>query len=97
MIIKAIRKIEDCLESTNVRDIILDGYITKKFIDYLGLMGKLYYNDEFLKPYFKVIVKGRYTVKGAQGNKTLRIMLPETETSNDYLNPLIEHIQKYEK
>ena len=69
MKVKKIKKIEDCLEGTNVRDFLLDGFLNKKFIDYLGKLGKYIYNDEFAKPFFKVIVRGKYTIKGARGIK----------------------------
>jgi len=95
MIVKKIKKIEDCLEASNVRDILLDGFLTKKFIDYLGQLGKYIYNDEFAKPFFSIIVRGKYTIKGAQGNKTLRIMLPDTVETNDYLDSLKNYIEKF--
>lgn len=90
-----VKKIEDCLESTNVRDILLSRQMDKRFIFYLGNLGKLVYNDNFDKPFFSVIVKGKYTLKGAETNKILRVMLPENALDTD-IPSIREFIEAYE-
>jgi hypothetical protein len=91
-----IKKVEDCLESTNVRDVLLDESISKKFIDHMGKLGKLVYYESFAKPFFKVIVRGEYTIKGAQTNSEFRIMLPESATE-EAIEPIVNHIGEYEE
>lgn len=89
-----IKKVEDCYESSNSRDIVLSSPITKDFIDYLAKLGKSFFFEDFDIPYFKVIVKGEYTIKGALGKKTIRILLPEDLP--DYpLDKLAEYIDSY--
>lgn len=90
-----IKKIEGCLEGTNVRDILFDIVVSKEFILYLSNFGKLIYQDSFEKPFYKVILKttaGTYSIKGSQGNKTARLLLPD---SNDA--EIIEEIKKIVK
>jgi hypothetical protein len=90
------KKVTDCYESSNTIDFILSAPITKPFVEHLGQLGKLLVFDEFDIPYFKVIVKGEYTIKGAFGKKTIRILLPEDV--EDYpLDSLVQHIENFNK
>ena len=88
------KKVEGCLEGQNVWDILFDKQIDKDFIDYLGKMGKLIYKDELKKPFFKVIIRGEFTFKGSESNKSIRVILPD-EYSGDWLSMLKEHIEVY--
>ena len=90
-----IKKIGDCLEGSNVRDILLDNTVDKKFIEYIGELGKLIYNSSMDKPFYKVIVRGQYTLKGAETNKTIRVLLPEGVDENG-MKSLIDHIRNSE-
>lgn len=72
-----IKIIEGCLEGTNVRDALFSEPVNASFIKFLGNLGKLIYKENMEKPFFKVIVRGKYTLKGSVGNKTVRIILPE--------------------
>lgn len=79
---------------TNIYDLLLNKQINKEFIDFLGEQGKLIYNDTFDKPFFQVIVRGKYTYKGALGNKTLRILFPDGDI--EYLmTDLKNYIESY--
>ncbi|MFP4528663.1 MAG: hypothetical protein ACLFQX_08950 [Candidatus Kapaibacterium sp.] len=88
------KEIKGCLEGTNVRDWLLDGPITHEFIYYLGELGKLIYNDKLPKPFFKLIIRGKMTVKGAEGNQSIRLVLPE-DPQSAALNELKEHIENF--
>lgn len=68
---------EGCLEGKNVWDFALDEDITKSYIDSIGPAGKLIYNSAFNRPFFRLIVKGKYTLKGVEGKKSVRAILPE--------------------
>ncbi|ROL58391.1 hypothetical protein D9V84_01255 [Bacteroidetes/Chlorobi group bacterium Naka2016] len=88
------KKVDDCYESSNTVDLLLSAPITKDFVEHLGKLGKLLLFEEFDIPYFKVIVKGEYTIKGAFGRKTIRILLPE-DVENYPLDPLVQHIESF--
>ncbi len=90
------KKVDDCYESSNTIDILLSGTITKEFVEHLGTLGKLLFFEDFDIPYFKVIVKGEYTIKGALGKRTIRILLPE-DIENYPLDNLIQHIEDFKK
>ena len=90
------KKIEGCLEGTNVRDLMFDDRITRDFILYLGNLGKLLFTEIIKKPFFRIIVRGKYTLKGSQGNKTIRVLLPENANDN-LIDELKEYISSYEK
>lgn len=96
MKVQKVKIVNDCYESSNTRDILLDGVITKKFVEYLGFLGKLLVFEEFDVPYFKVIVKGEYTIKGAFGKKTIRVLLPE-DVPDYSLDGLIDYINNFKK
>jgi aspartate oxidase len=90
-----VKKVEGCLEGTNVKDLFLDIEMSKDFIDHLGSLGKLIYFDETRKPIFKVIVRGQYTLKGAESTRTIRILMPEDTTGEEIIATVREHIGKY--
>ena len=84
--------IKGCLEGDNVREFLFDNVITMDFVYYLEKLGKLILYDEIEKSYFKIIVRGQYTVKSSLGNKTIRIILPKEfdEVQLDVIKKYIE-------
>ncbi len=96
MNIIAIKKIDDCLEGTNVRDLLFDIELTRTFIDYLGDQGKLIYRDFSTKPFFTIIVRGKFTLKGSLGNKTIRMLLPEGVSPDKYIEGIKNLTENYD-
>ena len=90
------KKIEGCIDGDNVMDVLYDKPVTKEFVCYLGKLGKLIYNDDLEKPFYRVIVRGKYTLKGSQGNKTTRVMLPDN-VDDSWLNEISEYTEQYEE
>ena len=76
-----VKKVDDCLEGKDVRDLLFDKDTTKEFVDYLSNLGKMIYHDFKPKPFWNLIVRGRYTLKGAVGNNTARLLLPDENDS----------------
>jgi len=85
-------KAEGCIEGENVHDLVLDENINDDLIKYLGQMGKLIYKKNFKKPYFKVMIRGKYTFKGAVDNNVIRVILPEDRNPEEPLDELKEFI-----
>jgi hypothetical protein len=79
-----------------VRDIIISAPISKDFIFYLSRLGKLFYHDELEKPYFRIIVRGKMTIKGAETNKTVRVLMPDEPDEAEF-DALKQHIIDYVK
>ena len=69
-----IKDIDDCLDNTVVKDILFDKSITKDFIFFIGNMGDLEYYDSFARPYFNLNIENKFTIKGVEGNKTIRVI-----------------------
>jgi len=88
------KKIEGCLEGANVKDIKLDGKITRELVLHLGELGKLVFTDELVKPFFRIIVRGQFTMKGSIGNRTFRLLLPN-EGEEELMNILNQHIEAF--
>jgi hypothetical protein len=89
-----IKKIEGCLDGTNVRDILWDNPVDKLFIDYLALGNKLIYQKGAGKPFYKIIVRGKYSLKGSEGANSSRVVLPSKD-ADQYLQELIDFAEKY--
>lgn len=94
MRISRIKKVDGCLEGSSAKDIFFDKDIDKAFADHLGSLGKYIYNDSFDKPFFKIIVRGYYTLKGSVGNKSMRMIFAESAL-DDIMDELISHIENF--
>ena len=69
--------VEDCIEAKNVYDAYLSIKLSDELILHLGKLGKLSYFQDFDKPFFRVIVRGRFTIKGVKDDDKFRILLPD--------------------
>lgn len=72
MKIVAIQQVEDCLDGSVVKEVVLDQAISPAFIQHLGQFGHLAYYPHFAKPFFKLTLAGKIALKGVQGNTTIR-------------------------
>jgi len=87
-----VKKIDDCLEGKDVRDLLFDSYITKEFVDCFSKLGKMIYHDFNPKPFWSLIVRSKFTLKGAVGNNTARLLLPD-ENDSEIIFELKEFIK----
>jgi len=85
------KKVEDCLDGTLIRELLLNSNITKDFIFYLGQMGTLQYFPDFPRPFFKIDGKD-FKIKGVEDNKTLLVTLSD-EAKMDMLKVFIHKYQ----
>lgn len=95
MIIKSVHKVQGCLEGTNVRDIYFDEAMTMEFGDYLCRLGHFVFRKEIEKPFFKVMVRGRYTLKGSVGNIAARLILPNSD-DEAVIREIEEYVRHYD-
>lgn len=75
--------VEDCIEAKNVYDAYLSIKLSEELILHLGKLGKLSYFQDFDKPFFRVIVRGRFTIKGVKDDDKFRILLPDNAGVED--------------
>ncbi len=71
------KKVEGCLESSSILDVYFDRPIEKDFAKYIGQLGKFMMNETLGKPFFRIIVRSKYTIKGSIENKKCRIVFPD--------------------
>ena len=75
--------VEDCIEAKNVYDAYLSIKLGDELIQHLGKLGKLSYFQDFDKPFFRVIVRGKFTIKGVKDDDKFRILLPDNAGVED--------------
>ena len=69
-----VKHIEDCVDGSSIREFVLDGEITKDFVDRSSQFAeKVQYFGGLERPFFKLETAGRFIVKGVEGNCTLRV------------------------
>lgn len=90
-----IENIDDCIEAEKVFDIHLDNEIDDDFIMYCGNLGKLIYRKDFAKPYFKVLIKGKFSFKGSLSNTLIRVLFSNDSDEKSELRFLKDYFEKY--
>jgi len=87
--ISEIIHIEDCFDGSYIKEILFDNIITKEFINYIARTGELNYYPNFSRPFFRIQLGSFTNIKGVEGNKTIRVLLKNSEA----LEKLIKHIE----
>lgn len=91
MKIKLIKKVEGCLEGTNVYDLFTSDPITRDFLESFDDETKLKIStpaDGVDKAFYRLIFPGKITLKGALGISSMRCILP-TENLQENLREFI--------
>lgn len=88
-----ISKIDNCVESQNAHDIYFTDLISEEFIDKFSDMGKVVYSSINNKKYFRIIVKGKFTLKGFVNNSDFRLLIADNLGSN-FIEEIKEEINK---
>ena len=89
-----IKDIEDCFDGSFIKELLFNKKVTKEFIHYLGKTGKMNYFPDFARPFYKIICKEKYEIKGVEENKTARLTLYK-KNMKEALEYLKKHIKKY--
>ena len=84
-----VRHIEDCFDGSYMYEILFDADVTPVFIQSLGTEGQLQYHRSFARPFFKAVFKDRFTLKGVEGNRTVRVLSYEKD-----LEPTLECLRQ---
>lgn len=75
MQILEIKHIEDCFDGTFIKEILFNKTVEEDFICFLAEYGKLSYFKNFARPFYKIIFRNNFYIKGVQGNNTARMLL----------------------
>lgn len=73
--IAQVKALQDCFDGSFMKEVLFDESIGKEFIEHFGKLGELNYYPEFARPFYKIVVRGAFTIKGVEGNSTLRLIL----------------------
>ncbi|HRP02822.1 MAG TPA: hypothetical protein PLE30_09265 [Candidatus Kapabacteria bacterium] len=69
--------IETCVEAKSAYDIFFTDIIKQGFVEKFSDLGKIIIKSNLDKPFFKVIVRGKYTIKGIIGNDNFRVLMAD--------------------
>jgi hypothetical protein len=83
------KHIEDCFDGSFIKEILFDKPVTYGFIKEIGNNGKLSYFKDFARPFYKIIFRGDFYIKGVEGNNTARLVLRDNKDI-DYIYNLIK-------
>lgn len=83
--------IETCAEAQNAYDVFFTDEINEDFIEKFNDVAKISYSKFGEKKYFRIIVKGKYTIKGFINNDNFRVLLADNLEVN-FINELKEFI-----
>ncbi len=89
-----IKELEDCFDGSFMKEVLFDETVSRKFIHYLGESGDFEYFPSFAKPFYRVVKKGLYQIKGVEGNRTLRIIL-NRKNREESLSYFEGYVKKY--
>ncbi|GEM_PF-505123 len=71
--IKSISTVEDCLDSTAVREVELVIPLNKELMRRMAKQAKLKYYPHFPRPYFRIEKSQQFVAQGVIGNRTFRV------------------------
>ena len=89
MNILEIKHLEDCLDGSVVKELLLSKEISAEFIKSLGKEGNLQYFPHFARPFFKLRIDGKLNLKAIEGNTSLRFLLESSSEENSTLLTLL--------
>jgi len=84
-----VKHIEDCFDGSFIKELLFDESISESFIKSIGKFGKLSYFKDFARPFYKIVFRDNFYIKGVEGNNTARVLL-QAPSDMEYLNELIK-------
>jgi hypothetical protein len=93
MRIKEIKAIEECLDSTAIKDIYLEDAISEEFMNYLTKYGELEYYRNFLRPFFKIGRHSKIQIKGIIGHNIITVLFKQYDKLSEEL--LLKYINSF--
>ena len=81
----AIHPLANCFDGSFQKELVLDGPVDSKFIQYLGALGELQYFPSFPRPFFRVDDRRRFSLQGIEGNSSIKATLCRDELERSLL------------
>ena len=66
---------ENCLDSSDVKEVFLDRDIDEDVMRRIGHSGRLQYFPHFPRPYFRIDRERRWVIQGVIGRRSMRVTL----------------------
>jgi len=85
-------QIENCLESQSAYNVFFTDFISEDFINKFSDIGKIVYKKIDNNTYFRVIVKGKFTIKGFVDKDNFRILVADNIEINEIKEIIILRI-----
>lgn len=87
-----IRLLENCLDSSAVKEFCLDSPLDETVMRQIARRGKLQYFPDFPRPYFRVDRSRTYVLQGVLGNRSFRVTFSPmaAEDAEEELRSLVE-------
>jgi hypothetical protein len=86
--------LKNCAESQNAYDIYFDKELSEEFINKFSVYGKIVFSNINNFKYFRIIVKGQFTIKGFVGNNDFRVLIADNLGEN-FIDKIIEKISSF--
>jgi len=89
MKIVEIKHIEDCFDGSFIKEILFDEPVIEFIIKKIGKYGNLHYYKDFARPFYKIIFRDNFYLKGVENNLTMRVLMnneADLELLNEILN-----------
>jgi hypothetical protein len=77
----AIRKVEECLDGTTIKEFELAAPMTEAVMRRIASEGKLKYFPDFPRPYFRIDRSGAYVIQGVIGMCSFRVVFSQSVTA----------------
>lgn len=74
MTVRTVNHVEDCLDGTAIKELILGEPANRALADRLSALGELDYYDNFPRPFFRV-TSDAVQIKGVAGSHRIRLWL----------------------
>lgn len=86
MRVRALIEVEDCFDSSTIREVVLDEALSAAALRRLEPLGAIECHTEFPRPFFRVKCRGGYYFKGVVGADSFRVFFdlrPAAELLDD--------------
>ena len=75
--------IEECLDGTFIKELIVDENLKSDFIKALGRTGTFNYYKSFMRPYFKIETEC-LIIKGVEDDNTIRVIVKNNKCKGKF-------------
>ena len=87
------KEVEECLDEVIIKELRLDEPVKEAFIRHMGELGDLRYFPHFPRPFYKITKKGKFILKGVEGNSTCQVFFVNYSEQSE--RSIHNHIKRF--